>query len=362
MNFDPATSYAPCSATIHDARTPPPTPTSSGTYHVFAQKLSFAKYSFAENDTWPPPLVTTSRTRADTGKPVSPPVPCRSGTLTNTAALENPDACVVTLTHSRLLISTDPPSSQVLTTFSFVTKFVTSEATNIVGADDGTSVGAHDGTGVGDTEGKAVGLEVGTAEGTPVGLTVGSRDGPSVGKRVGADDGKALGAVVGDEVGNADGTEDGRGEGLDVGDLVGDGVGLVVGLSDAVANTTWQARLPGAVDSPITKKLMPSRAVCRTSSSRHWSSCAFRVAPDDVRSRTRTLVASRRLLHVVTEPNTPGTSAAEENDAPANDMENVSCVVSAKVAVIIDTDDSAQPNDTPLSYTMYPSVSASGNT
>mmetsp|Transcript_18829 Transcript_18829/g.31389 ORF Transcript_18829/g.31389 Transcript_18829/m.31389 type:complete len:279 (-) Transcript_18829:81-917(-) len=258
MNFDPATSYAPCSATIHDARTPPPTPTSSGTYHVFAQKLSFAKYSFAENVTWPPPLVVTSRTRADTGKPVSPPAPCRSGTLTNTAALENPDACVVTVTHSRLLISTDPPSSQVLTTFSFVTKFVTSDETKMVGADDGTGVGALDGTGVGDSEGVAVGMGVGTAEGTTVGFTVGSLDGPSVGNRVGADDGKALGAEVGDplgnaegladgradgrgvgdELGDAEGTDDGRGVGLDVGDLVGEGVGLVVGLRDAVANTT----------------------------------------------------------------------------------------------------------------------------
>lgn len=73
-------------------------------------------------------------------------------------------------------------------------------------------------------------------------------------------------------------------------------------------------------------------------------------------------MASRRLLQVVTDPNTPGTSAAAENDAPANDNSKVSSVVDGKVAVISATEDSTHPNDTPLSYTMYASVSASGNT
>jgi hypothetical protein len=140
-------------------------------------------------------------------------------------------------------------------------------------------------------------------------------------------------------------------------------VGVSVGLPARDVNAMWHTKLPGVLLSPITNRLMPSSAVWRTSSSRHWSSCAFRVAPDHVRPRTRTLVESRRLLHVVTDPNTPG--ADEDpgaNDAGKNDIEKDTCVVSEYVPVISATLESAQPRDRPLSYTMYASVSASGIT
>jgi hypothetical protein len=71
-------------------------------------------------------------------------------------------------------------------------------------------------------------------------------------------------------------------------------------------------------------------------------------------------VASRRLLHVVTDPNTPGCSVPK--DADANEVEKVSWVVPVNVLVTKARDDSTHPNDTSLSYTMYASVSASGIT
>jgi hypothetical protein len=64
---------------------------------------------------------------------------------------------------------------------------------------------------------------------------------------------------------------------------------------------------------------------------------------------------------VVTDPNTPGTLDAA-NDAAANDIPNVSWVVAVYVVVIIARDDSTQPRDMPLSYTMYASVSGSSIT
>ena len=76
--------------------------------------------------------------------------------------------------------------------------------------------------------------------------------------------------------------------------------------------------------------------------------------PADVKPRTRTLVESRKLLQVVTDPNTPGAAAY---DAAAKDIANVSWVVSVYVAVSSARDDSTQPKDMPLSYTMYASVS-----
>jgi len=70
-------------------------------------------------------------------------------------------------------------------------------------------------------------------------------------------------------------------------------------------------------------------------------------------------VESRKLLQVVTDPNTPGAAAY---DAAAKDIAKVSCVVSAYVVAIIAKDDSTQLKDMPLSNTMYASVSGSNIT
>jgi hypothetical protein len=78
-----------------------------------------------------------------------------------------------------------------------------------------------------------------------------------------------------------------------------------------------------------------------------------------VKSRTRILVESRKLLHVVTDPNTPGT---EPYDTPSNDISNAKCLASAKNADTIANDESTQFNEAPFSYTMYASVSGTNIT
>jgi tetrahydromethanopterin S-methyltransferase subunit G len=167
----------------------------------------------------------------------------------NTDAVENVEERVVTDTHSELLSNTLPDSNHVSTTLSFVTRFVTSDGMNTVGAAVGTGVGALDGCRVGDKVGVELGRGVGLVVGVEVGAEVGTADGPRVGARVGGEEGPIVGRRVGECVGAV--------------------VGRLVGLELPVVCNMWHtAPLLVSVDSPNTKTLMPSH-VWTTSRSTH---------------------------------------------------------------------------------------------
>jgi hypothetical protein len=71
------------------------------------------------------------------------------------------------------------------------------------------------------------------------------------------------------------------------------------------------------------------------------------------------LVESRKLLHVVTDPNTPGNAPY---DTPSKDIPNVWCLASAKKAEVIANEESAHFKDAPFSNTMYARVSGTSIT